>query len=47
MWAYSFMQNALMAGMITATICGLVSVFVLKNSDSIPTQRIFYTGDPV
>lgn len=29
MWGYSFMQNALHAGLITATICGIVSVFVV------------------
>lgn len=29
MWAYSFMQHALLAGLIVATICGLVSVFVV------------------
>lgn len=29
MWAYSFMQNALVAGLITATVCGIISVFVI------------------
>ncbi len=29
MWAYSFMQNALCSGVIVATICGIVSVFVI------------------
>ena len=29
MWAYEFMQNALLAGLIVATICGIVSVFVV------------------
>ena len=29
MWAYSFMQNALAAGLITATVCGIISVFVI------------------
>lgn len=29
MWAYDFMQNALFAGLIVATICAIVSVFVV------------------
>lgn len=29
MWAYSFMQNALFGGIIVATVCGIVSVFVI------------------
>ncbi|MCE3268437.1 MAG: transporter permease [Burkholderiales bacterium] len=29
MWAYDFMQNAVLAGIIVATICGIVSVFVV------------------
>ncbi|MCC2644362.1 MAG: transporter permease [Burkholderiales bacterium] len=29
MWAYDFMQNAVLAGIIVATICGVVSVFVV------------------
>ncbi len=29
MWAYEFMQNALLSGLIVATICGIVSVFVV------------------
>ena len=29
MWAYSFMQNALIAGLMVATVCGIVSVFVV------------------
>ena len=29
MWGYEFMQNALIAGMIVATVCGIVSVFVI------------------
>lgn len=29
MWAYDFMQNALLSGLIIATICGIVSVFVV------------------
>lgn len=29
MWEYSFMQNALMSGLIVATICGIISVFVI------------------
>jgi len=29
MWAYSFMQNALIAGLIVSTVCGVVSVFVI------------------
>lgn len=29
MWAYSFMLNALAAGLIAATVCGAVSVFVV------------------
>lgn len=29
MWAYDFMQHALIAGLIVATICGIVSVFVV------------------
>jgi len=29
MWAYDFMQHALIAGLIVATICGVVSVFVI------------------
>ena len=29
MWAYSFMQNALLAGLMVAVVCGVVSVFVI------------------
>ena len=29
MWAYDFMQKALISGLIVATICGIVSVFVV------------------
>lgn len=29
MWVYSFMQNALVAGLIVAIVCGIVSVFVI------------------
>lgn len=29
MWAYDFMQNAMLSGLIVATICGIVSVFVV------------------
>ena len=29
MWAYNFMQNALFSGLIVATICGFMSVFVV------------------
>ncbi len=29
MWAYSFMQNALIAGLIIATVCGIISVLVI------------------
>lgn len=29
MWAYSFMQNALFAGVIISTVCAIVSVFVI------------------
>lgn len=29
MWAYSFMQNAIIGGIIIATVCGLISVFVI------------------
>ncbi|MCC2625572.1 MAG: transporter permease [Burkholderiales bacterium] len=29
MWAYDFMQNAILSGIIVATICGIVSVFVV------------------
>ncbi|MDQ5920369.1 MAG: zinc/manganese transport system permease protein [Pseudomonadota bacterium] len=29
MWVYSFMQNALFGGIIVATVCGIVSVFII------------------
>ena len=29
MWAYDFMQHALYSGLIIATVCGIVSVFVV------------------
>lgn len=29
MWAYDFMRNAVLSGLIVATVCGLVSVFVI------------------
>ena len=29
MWAYDFMQHALISGLIIATVCGVVSVFVV------------------
>lgn len=29
MWAYSFMQNALFGGITVATVCGIVSVFII------------------
>ena len=29
MWAYSFMWHALLAGLISATVCGVISVFVV------------------
>ena len=29
MWEYSFMQNALIAGLIVATVSGIISVFVI------------------
>jgi zinc/manganese transport system permease protein len=29
MWAYDFMQNAIFSGIIVATICGIISVFVV------------------
>lgn len=29
MWEYSFMQNAIIGGMIIAAVCGLISVFVI------------------
>ena len=44
MWAYSFMQNALMAGMITATICGLVSVFVLIRRTAFAAHALSHTS---
>lgn len=30
MWAYEFMRHALIAGIIVATICGIVSIFVVS-----------------
>mgnify|MGYP006381841855 CR=1 FL=1 len=29
MWAYSFMRSALLAGLMVAVVCGVVSVFVI------------------
>ena len=40
MWAYSFMQNAVMAGLIIATLCGMVSVFVVLRQASFSAHAL-------
>lgn len=40
MWAYSFMQHALLSGLIIATICGIISVFVVLRRVAFATHAL-------
>lgn len=40
MWAYSFMQNALIAGLLISIICGIVSVLVIIRRSAFATHAM-------
>lgn len=40
MWAFSFMQNAMLAGLIVATVCGMVSVFVILRRNAFAAHAL-------
>lgn len=44
MWEYSFMQNALIAGILIGSICGLVSVFVILRRTAFAAHALSHTS---
>lgn len=40
MWAYDFMNNALIAGVIIATVCGVMSVFVVLRRNAFAAHAL-------
>lgn len=44
MWAYNFMQHALISGLIIATVCGVISVFVVLRQSAFAAHALGHTS---
>lgn len=44
MWAYDFMYNAIIAGFIISTICGIISVFVVIRRSAFASHALSHTS---